>query len=96
MAYLIATCTASRPVQFAPASAIVSRGTGRAALALAREGAARVSARSVGLTSRFSVFCLSVGAEKFAKAFLELLFLELPREARAHKTCRGFGSCYRR
>ena len=47
VACLRTSCTASRPVQFAPASAIVSRGTSRAALPLAREGAARVSARSV-------------------------------------------------
>src|SRR5581483_9376574 len=47
VAYRLASAVASRPVQCAPASAIVSRGTGRAAQALARGGAARVSARSV-------------------------------------------------
>ena len=52
VAYLAVRAVASRPVQFAPASAIVSRGTVRAAQALAREGAARVSARSVGPTHK--------------------------------------------
>ena len=54
VAYLLASFVASWPVQFAPASAIVSRGTGRAALPLASSGAARVSARSVGRTQHHS------------------------------------------
>ncbi len=45
VAFLLATCTASRPLQFAPSGATISRGSGRAALALARLGAARVSGR---------------------------------------------------
>ena len=52
VAYLLVSSVASRPVQFAPASAIVSRGTGRAAQPLASLGAARVSARSVSQTER--------------------------------------------
>ena len=45
VACLLATCTASRPLHLAPSGATISRGTGRAALPLAREGAARVSGR---------------------------------------------------
>ena len=50
MACLLAIGTASRQLRFAPAEAIVSRGNCRAALPLARLGAARVSARSVRRT----------------------------------------------
>ena len=42
-----ASFVASRPLHLAPSGATISRGSGRAALPLARLGAARVSARSV-------------------------------------------------
>jgi hypothetical protein len=51
VAYSSTTCTASRPLHLAPSGATISRGSGRAALPLAREGAARVSARSVRRTN---------------------------------------------
>jgi hypothetical protein len=47
VACLYRNCTASRPLQFAPSGATISRGSGRAALPLARKGAVRVSATSV-------------------------------------------------
>ena len=47
VACLLASAVASRQLQFASAGAIVSRGNCRAAQALARGGAARVSVRSV-------------------------------------------------
>ena len=40
VAYFLASCMASRQLQFAPAEAIVGRGNCSAALPLAREGAA--------------------------------------------------------
>ena len=42
----LATCSASRPLQFAPSGVTIGRGTGRAALPLGREGEAGVSGRS--------------------------------------------------
>jgi len=47
VACLLETWAASRPLHLAPCGATISRGSGRAALPLACEGAARVSARSV-------------------------------------------------
>ena len=67
-------------MQFAPASAIVSRGTGRAAPALACSGAARVSARSVGRTDNLLDKVDTMRASHIGLALLLLPSTVLPHE----------------